>query len=113
MNTNNNISRTQRNLKIIICNINGLGGKHKYLQILLNEADPDLVFISETKSKRPIIPHLDIGSDNYDIVQLRSTTHGRGGLVVLTKHGLQLELAKVIMKEQGHNFIHAIFMEDK
>lgn len=70
MNARNNNKSTQKELKIIMWNINGLGGKHRYIQTLINEADPDVLIISETKLKRPIVPHLYIGCDGNDAVQL-------------------------------------------
>lgn len=80
---------------------------------MLQENNPDIVIISETKLKRPVIPHLDVSTDNYDIIEIRSNMNGRGGLVALTKTGLQLELAKVIRTEEGNNFIHAVVLQNK
>lgn len=67
---------------VVMWDLNVLGGKHKYLETLITEVDPDIILISETKMKRPVVPHLDIDNDNYSVVQLRSTNHGRVGLVV-------------------------------
>lgn len=113
MSDNNVHTGTIQNLKIIIWNMNGLGGKQRYLQTLLNESYPDIVLISEKEMKRTIVPYLDIGNDNYNTVQLRSKMYGRGGMVVLVKQELKMELVDVIRKEQGHNFIHAIVMQNK
>lgn len=113
MNTSNSDLGTQTKLKVIIWNINGIRGKHRYIKSLLSETNPYVVFFSETKLKRPITPHLDIGGDNYDIVQLRSSCHGRGGMVALTKLQLQLELAHIIRKEEVNNFIHGIVMQNR
>lgn len=85
MNNDNNTTR-RRELKIVVWNMNGIGGKHKYIQTLLNSENLDVVFISETKMKRPIVPHLDIGNDNYNLIQLRSTINLRGGMVALSKN---------------------------
>lgn len=53
-------------LKVIMCNINGLGGKRDYRRNLLNESRPDVVILSETKMKLPLIQHVDIVSnDDY------------------------------------------------
>lgn len=113
MNNKNDHTGTPQNLKIIIWNMNGLGGKQRYLQTLINESYPDIVIITETKMKRHIVPYLDIGQDNYNIVQLRSTMYGRGGMEMLTKQELKLELVDVIRKEQGKNCLHAILMKNK
>lgn len=54
-------------------NIKGLNGKINYLRILLADTKPDLVIITETKMKRPIINHTDIGDTEYNDIQLKST----------------------------------------
>lgn len=113
MNNHNNHIGIPQVIKMIIWNMNGLGGKQKYLQTLINESYHDIIMMSEAKMKRPIVPHLDIGNDNYNIVQLRGKMFGLWGMVMLTKQGLQLELVDVIRKEQENNFIHAIVMQNK
>lgn len=70
--------QTNKELKTTTWNINGLSGKQKYLKTIVEETKPDIMIITETKMKRPIIPHIDIGCDNYDIVQVKSTAHSRG-----------------------------------
>lgn len=101
-----------KNIGAVIWNINGLGGKHKYLGCIIDERNPEVVILSETKMKRPIVPHIDVGCDNYDVIQVKSTTYSRGGMVVLVKKGLKLILDEVIRKEYGNNFIHAVILKN-
>lgn len=109
----NNTQRNETNIEISTWNINGLNGKQKYIQLLLNETRQDIAIFSETKMKRPIIPHVDIGSDEYNIIQLKSTPHGRGGMVILMKHQLKLYTVEVVRKEGSNEFIQAIIVTNK
>lgn len=109
----NNTQNTTDKLTIVMWNINGLSGKQKYIQLMMEETKPDVVMFSETKMKRPVTPHIDIGAEEYEVVQLKSTAHGRGGMVVLTRSELQITTAEVIREEEGNNFIHAIILTNR
>lgn len=98
---------------VVMWNINGLSGKRNYMKVLLDECVADVVILSETKMKRPVIQHEDIGSDKYNIIQIRSIVYGRGGLVVLAKKELQLITAEMIRDEEGDNFIKAVVLFNK
>lgn len=62
---------------------------------------------------RFIIAHLDIclyRDDEYNVAKIKSTVHGRGGMVVLARKSLQLIISEVIKEEHGRDFIHALVL---
>lgn len=89
-------------------NINGIGGKLNYIKSLINETQPDIILIRETKMYRPIFSHVYVGDDNYRLIQVRSTTHHRGGLAMLARKELQMITAEVMRGEHGRNFVHIV-----
>lgn len=99
--------------KVVMWNINCLDGYREYFRTLLNEENPGLVILSETNMKRPLILHVDIGVNTYKSVQIRSSAHARGGMVVLIKLELKLITAKIIREKRGDNFVHATMFKDK
>lgn len=96
-----------------MCNINGLAGIHKYIQVILNETNPDIVILSKTNLKRPIIPHIDIGTNKYKLIKVKITNHCRGVMAILTRQELALITAELIREEHGNNFIHAVVLINK
>lgn len=85
MNIHQNV---KEHLKIVMWNINGLGGKQKYIQLLVEETKPDVVMLSETNMMRPVVPRVDLGTEEYEVIQLKSTEHDRGGMLVLARSEL-------------------------
>lgn len=79
-------------------NINGLSGKADYIKLLMNDSTPDILFLSETKMYRPIVPNADIGDDNYNVIQVRSTAQHRGGMAVIVRKELQLTMVEIVRK---------------
>lgn len=67
----------------------------------------------ETKLRRRVIQYDGIGSDKYNVFQIRSTVLGRGGLAVPTKKGLQLMTSEVVREEEGDYFIEAVVLKSK
>lgn len=102
-----------RQLRVIIWNIKGLAGCRDYTRPLLNDNKPDIIILSETKMKRPVIPHVDTGSNEYKAVQIKSTVYARGGLVMLVKQELKVIRAGIIRKEDDKNFVHSIVLKNK
>lgn len=85
----------------------------KLHSITIDDIRPDIVIFNETKMKRPIIPHVDIGSDEYDVIQVKSTMHGRGGMAVLARKELQITTTEVLREEGRNYFIRTIVLTDK
>lgn len=83
------------------------------MKTIIDETKPDVVIMSETKMKRTVVSHVDIGCDNYDIIKVKSKVYGRGGMVVLVRREVRLVLTEVIRKEHGNNFIHAVVRKNE
>lgn len=104
----NTMPRITKKLKIIMWIINGLGEKREYARNLLSEGNPDVVILSETKMKRPLIQQEDVGTTEYKAIQIKSTNYARGGLVVLIKQKLKVITAEIVREEHGDDFIHVV-----
>lgn len=87
-----------RKRKVTMWNINFLSGKANYIKVLANYTAPDIIFLSETKMYRPIVPYVDIGDYNYNMIQVRSTEQHIGGMAIIARKELQSETVEIVRK---------------
>lgn len=102
-------------LRIVSWNVNGINDKRYYLKDIIEQLDPDILFLSETKRRRAISLFTDIAADRnvYRAVQIRSTYTMRGGLVAIIKMKLKLERAEVLTLNNGNDFVQDIVLTDR
>lgn len=88
--SNNNKTRAHRDkLRIMSWNINGVKGKRDYIRLLMEKHDPDILFLCETKRRLVINQHSELACDDaYRIVQTKSTSTNRGGMIAIIRNDL-------------------------
>lgn len=72
-----------------------------------------MVILSETKMKRPLIQHVDIDSNEHKEIQIKSTAHAGGALVILLKQEIKMITADIVREEHGDDFVQAIVLNDR
>lgn len=105
---------TQKSLNVVAWNINGVTGKREYIRLLIQQCNPDLVFLCETKRRLTIGMYSELAcDDSYRVVQLKSTITNRGGIIVIIKAELQLVTAEIKRIHEGNDFAQAIVLTDR
>lgn len=115
MNATGEITRNHaKNLKVIQWNINGVSGKREYIRLLLENYEPDLVFLSETKWKTVVEANAELAcGEVYRVVQIPSSVTNRGGVIAIWKAELDLVTAEKLRIDEGNDFAQAIDLTDK
>lgn len=70
-------------MKLVTWNVNSLGTRFDRLSVLLDEHEPDVVCLQETKAKAGSFPTLEVRAAGYDAVDLSG--RGREGVAILTR----------------------------
>lgn len=83
------------------------------MRALLNEENTDVVILSETKMKRPVVQQMDIGTNEYKVVQTKSSEYARGRLAILIKKELKIVTAEILREKHRDNFVHAIVITNR
>lgn len=79
-------------LKCAMWNVNGLGDKRGYIKQLLTDYKLDVLILTETERTNAIYPYsgLDCYENEYRAIQILSTVHNRGGVVIFLKKILRI-----------------------
>lgn len=107
-------NKTTNRLKVVSWNINGVTGKREYLKLLMEQSKPDIVFLTETKRQHTISMFSELAcGDDYRVVQVKSTSTNRGGMIAIIKTKLQLITAEIRKVQEDNDFAQAIILTDK
>lgn len=77
--------------------------------------NPNLVLLTETKCHRSVQLAQDLACDSrdYRAIDIISTENYRGGLVLILRRDIRLETVKIVTKRDGDNFMLGLVLEDR
>lgn len=95
-------------------NVNGLGEMGEYVHELVNTSESDVILRTENKRRRTIDVSIDLALDpqTYRAIQLNSTVHHLGGMIMVLKTALRVETAELVRVSIGDEFIQELVIED-
>lgn len=105
----------QNTLVGVMWNVNGITEMREYIKELVQEVDPDVVLLTETKRKRILDISIDLGCDprTHRVIQMDATAAHRGGLIMILKNEIRVETVELIRPTSEEDFIQGIVIEDR